>query len=196
LLGLFPLSASAEGGECTVNVLISADATNVKVGESVILTASSIKKGSSYEVNWDGAVDQGTVLDTTNGTYISTAEFSADTPGVYQVEYSIILQAGKSDKCFGGKAVKIITVSGEEKSIVGADIKDLLISPVVRKDGSEIYSAFGTSHVLWSDNTSKPYGAVYFYFQENEYSKNIDVTFNIDGKAYCYTVTVTRPDIN
>jgi len=194
LLGLFPLTVSAEEKDCIVDVAIFADTTNVKIGESVTLKAVSVKQGSSYQVNWNGARDQGTILDNAGDTYVSTAGFSSDKPGTYKVEYSILMKAGNSDKCFWGKAVETITVYEEKKTVVGADIKKLTITPAVKSDGSTIYSALGTTYVLWSDGTSEPYGTVYFFFQENEYSKNIDVVFNIDGQIYKYAVTVIRTE--
>lgn len=196
LLSWFPVVVSAEEGKCSVDVKITSDTTNIKVGESIILTATSIKQGSSYQVNWDGAEDQGTILNTVSGEYVSVAVFSADKPGTYKVEYSIVMQAGNSGTYFKGKVVETINVYEEDKKVIGAEIRDLTITPVIGTDGITAYSALGTTYVLWSDNTSDPYGTVYFYFQENEYSKTVDVTFNMERQVYTYSVLVTRPDIS
>lgn len=186
------ISVSAKPIEQNIDVTLSATAEEIKVGETVALTAVSLKHGSSFEVLWLGAEDKGTILDTASGNYISTAVFTADKPGVYTLEYKIIMRAGKSNTYFTGSAVHIINIINPV-TVAGAEIKNLAIRPVTRSDGSiAAYSAIGDVYILWSDNTGTLYNRMFFFFGPNETVKNVNVTFNIDGITYTYTVPVER----
>lgn len=124
--------------------------------------------------------------------YISKAVFTAEKPGIYNISYNIDMLAGESSIVFSGKAERTIEVINPI-TVVGADIRNLVIEPIYKGDGSiSAYSASGTVYALWSDNTTTPYGSMFFFFGPDETRKNLNITLLINGKQYIYTVTVNR----
>ena len=192
LLAGIPVYTYAGALEKAVNVEISASAECVRLGETVVLTAVAEKHGSSYADMWEGAVKKDTVFGADTEAYVSTAEFTADRPGIYTIIYSISMNAGQSETAFSGTATCMVEVVNPV-TVTGADIRNLSISRITRSDGSTYgYSAMGDVYVLWSDGTAAPYSTIGFFFGAEETSKIIPVTLNIAGKTYRYTVAVTR----
>lgn len=182
----------AEPASKEVPAQLTASANDVTIGETVHLTATSVKHGSSYEVIWSGAEDKGTLLDTSLCTYVSAAVFTAEKPGIYTVEYKIVMSAGKSNRRFIGTAVQTINVTAPI-TVTGAEIRIASLRKITRPDGSvSLYSAAGDIFTVWNDNSKTYYGRIFFFYGPNEVSKNIDVTLNIEGKVYKYTVAVAR----
>lgn len=187
------LSASSAAGLSVLTATeLSTPAVTIKAGESVILTAVSLKHGSAYEDMWSGASALGTVLDEESESYISSAVFTAGEPGIYTVTYDIQMKAGKSDVLFAGNASKTIEVTGSAV-VTGAEIRGLVVTPIKNSQGDIVsYLACGYTYILYSDGTSKEYGFISFYFGVNETEKDISVTVYEDGKYYTYTVRVSR----
>lgn len=175
-----------------VEVILSDAPEVVKVGDKVELTATTKKQGSAYNDNWSNAVASTTVYDAATGTYISKAEFSAEKPGTYTISYCIDMTAGISGTGFRGMVVKTITVINPV-TLIGADIRDMVITPVYKADGSLlVYSVSGKVYALWSDQTATPYSSLFFNFGPNETEKNVDVTITDNGIQYNFVVTVYR----
>lgn len=173
-------------------VILSTSAEIVNVGETVELNALTLKRGSSYTVEWNGAEDTGTVLDKDTGNYVSTAIFKADKPGIYTVTYKIQMNTGNTNTFFEGTAFTTIEVRNPV-TVVGADIRDLVIKPLLKPEGTVSgYLVQGNTYIVWSNNTSTLYGTVSFFMGTYEISKDIYVMFNVEGKQYTYNVTVTR----
>ncbi len=187
-----PVTTSAKPTEKEVDVTLTSSALSIQTGQSIILSAVTKKHGSTYEVFWFGAHDRGTQLSETNDSYISTAVFNADKPGIYTIRYSIIMEAGKSDRKFTGTAICTVNVS-EPITVTGAEVRNLTFRPLTRPDGSiYAYSAMGDIYTVWSNNTSSLYGRTFFIFSSNETVKDVDVTLYIEDKHYRFTVTVSR----
>lgn len=183
---------SAASGQKNIEAILYDTPDVVKVGETVFLTATTEKHGSCYNDNWSNAVKSFTILDNDTDTYISKAAFIAEKPGIYNISYSIDMSAGKSDVAFSGKVERTIIVTNPV-ILAGADIRDLIIKPVYKSDGSiSVYSAFGRVYALWSDHTATPYSSIFFYFGPNETEKNTSVTISSNGIQYKYVVTVRR----
>ena len=186
------LGVSAASDPKDIEVILSDTATVAKIGETINLTATAPKHGSYYTDNWDNAVKCVTEFDSITETYISRAFFTAEKPGIYHISYTITMTAGDSDTTFSKTVERTIEVI-DPHTVIGADLRDLEITPIYKADGSiSVYSAYGTIYALWSDNTSTLNGSLYFFFSPNETTKNIDVTLNINGKLYTYMVNATR----
>jgi hypothetical protein len=186
------LPASAAPLEETANVVITATSLKVNVGESVDLCAVVEKKGSDYYDSWSGAGKIDTFFDTETESYKSTATFKTDKAGIYIVKYTIIMEAGKSGTIFVSEGTCTIEVIGN-KSVIGAEIRNLTVKPVYRSDGSiSMYSASGNIYALWSNNTSTLYSSVFFNFGINETSKSIGVTIVASEIKNTYTLIVYR----
>lgn len=190
-----PLTVIADTAatEKEVDVALASDFEIVKAGETINFSAVTVKHGSDYLDEWQGAEMVSTYFDDLTDNYVSEAIFKADKPGVYTIAYAITMQAGKSDTVFLGKAEKTIEVI-PSKEIIGAEIRNLVVTEMLRPDGSiSGYLAQGSIFAIWSDGTEAAKGTVFFVFGKDETSKNVSVSFSEEGHVYEYTVTVQRP---
>jgi hypothetical protein len=186
------LGVSAASDLKDIEVILSDTATVAKIGETIDLTATTTKHGSSYIDSWNNAVKSTTVFDSITETYISKAFFTAVKPGVYPISYTITMTAGDSNTTFSKTVERTIEVI-DPRTVIGAELRDIEITPIYNEDGSvSVYSAYGTIYALWSDATSTPNGSLYFFFSPEETTKNLDLTLNIDNTLYTYNVNVTR----
>lgn len=175
-----------------VNVILSETPAVVNVGETIEMTAVTTKHGSCYYDSWGNAVKVSTVYDLGTNAYISKALFTAEKPGSYNISYTIKMTSGNSDTVFYKTVERQVEVI-DTVTVVGALIKDLTVTPLYNADDTiSAYKAYGTVHVLWSDNTTTPNGSLYFFFGPEETSKDIEVTLYVDGIQYKYIVTVNR----
>jgi hypothetical protein len=192
LLFCSSVGVAADSNLKDIEVILSEIPTVAKIGEIIDLTATTQKHGSTYTDTWDNAVKSATVYDITTGTYISKALFTAEKSGIYTISYTINMTSGNSDTVFLKKVERTIEVI-DTTTVIGAAIKDLKITPIFNTDGSiSAYSAYATTHALWSNNTTTPNGSVYFFFAPEETTKDIVVTLNVNGQQYNYTITVNR----
>jgi hypothetical protein len=188
----FTIGVSADSDVKDIQVILSETAAVVNIGDIIPLTATTSKHGSTYSDNWGNAVKSVTEYDPITASYISKGVFTAENPGIHTISYTIIMVAGDSDTVFSKTVVRTIEVI-DPRTVIGADIRDLQITPIYAADGSiSVYKAYGTIYALWSDDTVTQKGSIYFFFNPSETTKNIDVTFTMDGKLYAYTVTVNR----
>lgn len=186
------ISVSADTDPKNIEVILSNTVTVAKLGETIDLTATTPKHGSSYTDNWANAVKIATEFDPITETYNSKALFTSEKPGIYNISYTITMTAGDSITTFSKTVERTIEVI-DPHTVIGADLRDLEITPIYNEDGSiSVYSAYGTIYALWSDNTATINGSLYFFFGADETTKNIDVSLNINGKLYTYMVNVTR----
>ncbi len=201
LLISFPMGVFAASGPKDMEVMLSDTPTAIKVGETIEFTAISGKQGSSYIDDWYNAEEISTAFSSETETYISKAKFTAEKPGIYNIRYTIQMTAGNSSTAFYKvveRTIEVIEVievvdSIEVVTVIGALISDLTVKPIYKADGSiSAYSASASTCILWSDNTSTPYGSIYFNFGPDEISKDVRVTLNVKGIVYNYYVPVTR----
>ena len=91
---------------------VYANSYRLAEGETVTLTASVLKTGSSVSYSWnvDGVNLESVVLETgnelvvdENGYYISTITFTADKKGTYNFTFDVNMVAGKSHVNWYGK---------------------------------------------------------------------------------------------
>ncbi len=177
----------------TVDIAVTSAVEEITTGETILLTAITPRHGSSAADTWIGATAKDIYYDEQTQSYISTAEFTAETPGEYTIIYNIVMNAGKSGNMFTGTATKTIKVTNSAVTLTGAAISNVSIIPVIRPDGSiSGYSASGSLYALWSDDTSTLYGSIFFFFGPDEFEKNVTVTLYVDGKTYKYNVLVSR----
>lgn len=192
LMMSLPAATWAGSGPKEAEVTLSDVPSSLNVGETIEITATSVKQGSGYTDGWVNAAPVSSGFDPETGTYLSKAAFTAEKPGVYQIRYWIRMTAGNSNTAFEREVERTIEVTGQT-TVVGAAVRNLSTSPVYRQDGSiSAYSAAGRIYILWSDGSATPGGAVYFYFGSDEISKTIRVSFYQNGNTYIYPVTVTR----
>ncbi|WP_312832617.1 hypothetical protein [Sedimentibacter saalensis] len=166
----------------TVDVLLDASSTTIKVGQVVTLTATTDKQGSSYIDSWDEAEKIDTIHDTETETYVSTAKFTGITPGTYTITYEITMSSGKSDVTFNGvKSVEITVV--QDSKIKGAAIYNVKVIPTYNPNGHLTgYDAEGDLYAVWDNGDETYYGKVEFNFSPNQESRNYDVI--IEGVTY------------
>ncbi|WHH61078.1 hypothetical protein [Petroclostridium sp. X23] len=195
IMAMLNLSTSVMAGTLfkEVEVTLSPADTVIEVGETMVLTASTQKKGSSYFDGWEGAVEGDTILDNATGNYISSAVFTAVQPGTYTITYSIGMDAGNNTDKFIGTATQVVTVADTAPVITGVEVRNLTVDEVRDANDRIIgYNVFGKAYILWSDSTEVEYAVIYLYFNADEVSKDIDITVDADGQSYTYTVTVVR----
>ncbi|TWH83636.1 hypothetical protein [Sedimentibacter saalensis] len=166
----------------TVDVLLDASSTTIKVGQVVTLTAITDKQGSGYIDSWDEAEKIDTIHDTEAETYVSTAKFTGITPGTYTITYEITMSSGKSDVTFNGvKSVEITVV--QDSKIKGAAIYNVKVTPTYNPNGHLTgYDAEGDLYAVWDNGDETYYGKVEFNFSPNQESRNYDVI--IEGVTY------------
>lgn len=163
-----------------------------KVGETISLTASTVKKGSVYVDYWVGANPEKTIKDDVTERYISTAKFTAQEPGQYTITYRIEMQAGKSDVFFEGFASQIIEVV-DEVTVAGIEIRDVVFTDVIGPDGTIVgCNILGNLCILWSNGTVDVYGTVCSYMGADETEKTVSGIVTVEGQQYPYTVVITR----
>ncbi len=166
---------------------LETSALQVRVGETVTLTATTLKEGSSYIDSWDGAVKVSTILNN-EGNYISSATFSATAPGAYTITYNIKMTAGRSGVTFEGNKTVTITVVNPAV-IVGAKVDNVLAIPVTNPKGNITgYDATGDLYAVYSDNTEEYIDTISFHFSSTQTTRNISVEI----EEVTYVVSVTR----
>ncbi len=173
----------------TIDVELSGTTDFVNVGDSIVLTAETGRHGSSYVDQWEGAQKENSFFN--KGKYLSTATFYAETPGTFEVTYTITMSAGNSKIMFTGEETKLIEVI---HPVIGADIRDLVFTPVTDSDGTLVgYSVRGSTFKIWSNGDETRYGSIILFFEPDEISRSVNVTFRIDGQTISYEVLITRP---
>lgn len=193
LLFLTPLSTLAASAPKPLEATITSSASTVAVGENVIITATTVKRGSECQDTWNNAIKQETVLDQETGCYVATAWFEASQPGTYVIEYEISETAGNSAVKFEAQASITIIVEGQEKKVIGAEIRNITFTPLPSGDVDACsYSGEGQVYALYSDNTAAAKGVVFFVFGPEETSKIITVKFKDNGIYYSFPVMVSR----
>lgn len=102
-------SAFADSLPQAVGVSVAPIVTGVQVGQTLEVTATTLKHGSAYTDSWAGATKASTEL-SSDGYYVSKATFTAGSPGTHNVTYKITMVAGKSDVSWEGTGTTTITV--------------------------------------------------------------------------------------
>lgn len=77
-------TAVAGGSPKVSSVSVEPTAGLVKAGDTLYITARTLKQGSSFTDRWTGATKVSTVL-TGEGDYVSTATFSVTPEGEYAI---------------------------------------------------------------------------------------------------------------
>lgn len=177
-----------------VEVKLTAQKLSVDIGESVELTAVTPKCGSAFTEEWSGAKRSYNEKDDFKEEYLSKAVFMEEKAGIYTVKYNIFMEAGKSNKVFMGEAsIDIEVKEAESISVKGAKIDNLIIKEITNQySGNVYYAAQGNTYIVWSDNSLTPYSTIFFVFQQNEFSKDVNVSFTVNSEKYDFLVNVTR----
>ncbi len=172
------------------NLYVSAE--QVKVGETITLTAKTLKKGSNYTEEWDGALLSKSYLDESTGNYISEATFTPNQTGTYTITYTAKMYAGKSKTEFISNASITVAVISDVKEVIGLEVRDITANPNIAADGTiKGYYVLGKLYVLMNDNTSISYGTVGYYFLPNEEFREVNITVNINDMKYTFPVTIS-----
>ena len=194
LLLSFPVAVLAETLSKEAEVSISNITDIINVGETIELSAVTVKQGSYYEDKWNGATAVDTVFNEDTDEYISKAVFYADKPGTYVINYEIKMSAGNSSRSFTGtveKTIKVINCM----TVQGADIRNIVFNEVTDTDGNiSGYSVNGITYILWRDGSATPYGSISFFMRADEISRDVRVSFTVDGVNYLYVVTIDRSE--
>ncbi len=194
LLLSFPVAVLAETLSKEAEVSVSNIPDIINIGEIIELSAVTVKQGSYYEDKWNGAVAVDTVFNGDRDEYISKAVFYADKPGTYVIKYEIKMRAGNSNIYFTGTVEKTVIVINS-MAVEGADIRNIVFNEVTDSDGNiSGYSVKGITYILWSDGSATPYGSISFFMSADEISRDVRVSFNVDGVNYSYVVTIDRSE--
>ncbi|MCX7773561.1 MAG: hypothetical protein N2376_10675 [Clostridia bacterium] len=164
----------------------------IKLGETIELTATALKMGSGFKDAWTNAQKLETTYDTGTGCYRARAEFKPTKPGSYEISYSITLNRGKSGKSFSGTLTKTIVVT-DEKKVTGADIRDVELIPGNGGGSAVGYTVIGYAYALLSDGTALPLDEmITFYMDAQETDRDIPVSFTYNEQEYNFTVHYVR----
>ncbi len=182
--------------EKDVDVDISADITKVNVGDTVQLRANTIKHGSDYTDNWVDATKVSTAFDSVYGEYISTAIYTAESPGTYTITYSINMSSGANTSKFSGSNSITIEVV-DPVTVIGAELRNIKSATLINSDGSiRGYVGSGEVYALYSNGTSKntgitiTYTLTYTEAHETDPEKMVkrNVGFTLDGVYHTFPV--------
>jgi len=177
LVGI-PAGSFAEPSAKDAGVSLISSAATVKPGETVTLTAVTLKQGSAYTDEWIGATKITTVL-TEDGYYVSTAEISPEV--TVTVQYKITMTAGNCGTSFIGQAETVISAT-KPAEVVGIEVKNIRPEPEI----PGFYK--GDVYVVFSDGNLNEYGVVYFGLREGQITKVFYVSVN--GTRYTYTLNL------
>jgi hypothetical protein len=189
----FIIGVAADSEPKDIQVILSEIPTVVNLGGAVEITATAPKHGSSFVDSWEGAEKVFTEFNPAEENYTSKAVFKPVKAGTYVISYSITMTSGGSATIFSKKVERTIEVVNPI-TVVGATAKNLNLSPIYNVNGEILYyRACGQVYALWSDNSEIPTGSsVYFFFGPDETSKDVNVTFSVEGKQYNYTIIINR----
>lgn len=175
------VNAFASSPPKNVEVSITSSLSAVRVGETVTLTAVTLKHGSEYKDEWVGATKVSTVL-TEDGYYVSTARITVQDDVL--VQYNIIMNAGNNVSFAGATSISV--EADQPVDIVGAEIKN--VTPVPGITG--FYT--GYLFIIFSDGTLAEYGSIYFGLGETQTSKTLYIPVSVSGLQYDFAVEVSR----
>ncbi|MCX7748767.1 MAG: hypothetical protein N2645_18055 [Clostridia bacterium] len=188
----FSIQVSAQQIQKDNIVLLEEDKVQIKVGETITLSAESFKQGSSYADEWLGAAKTATFFDQESGYYKSTARFTAKEAGIYKVTYKMVMYSGKSNVAFTKIVYKMVEVLNPV-TVQGAVAKNVVFHEIKKPDGRVSgYIAVGEVYILWSDDTLSPYSSICLFFTSSETTKEIQVEIDINKNSVSYPITVSR----
>jgi hypothetical protein len=191
LILLNPIQVLASSLPKITESTLSASVDQVKVGETITLTAETLKQGSDFSNQWNGAIASKTYLDETTGNYVSEAKFTPNQAGTYTISYTIDMYTGNDEIKFTSSVSKSVEVISDAKEVIGLEVKNIKIYPITYPDGTIWYSILGKVYVLWNDNTSTFNRTVGYFFMPNEKSRVVNITVNLDNKEYTFPVTIS-----
>lgn len=192
VITLTPVSAFARQQDKVVDVEMSIIPDEIELGESIEFTAFTDKHGSSFQDEWVNAEKVGTVFDTETSRYISIAEFKPTEPGIYEISYIISMRSGKNGTTFRGTNYKTVIVTSF-KTITGAEVRDILQTPVIRSGKIIGYSLIGNLYALWSDGSATPLDQVInTVLTVSDYEKEVPVFFEVNNESYEFMVKFSR----
>lgn len=164
----------------------------VKVGETITLTAETLKQGLGYIEEWDGAMVSKSYLDESTGNYVSVAKFTPNQAGTYTITYTVKMYTGNNKVKFISSASKTVEVISDVKEVIGLEVRNVNAYPYTSADGTlKGYSVLGELYVLWNDNTSTSDGTVGYFFLPSEKSREVSITVTINSKEYTFPVTIS-----
>lgn len=204
---------SAQPKEADVELKITQLVEVIKEGETVDLEAVTQKKGSSYKVDWSveglnadgtpyGAEEEAYVLkegvtsleslpvegsEEVVGTYVSTATFTGNKVGSYQITATIVMNAGKSHVSWTGSDSEDIKVEAAVK-VIGLVAKTTASQAEYNKQGKvtgynvtyDLYVQYDNgSEVLLTQGATTNLGAS---------GNSKDVKVDYEGTTYSVTV--------
>lgn len=192
LFVLLPVAVYASDAEKAVPVELSVIPDEISLGESITVKATVEKHGSSFRVNWINAQEVSTEYDEITGQYLSTAEFTPNEAGTFEIIYKMDMEAGNSGVLFSGMARKTVIVT-DTKTVIGAEIKNITQSPVMNGEIITSYRVTGQAYAIWSDGTETDLNqAVFLFFKPDELQKEVLISFSLEGKAHQFKASVVR----
>jgi hypothetical protein len=172
------------------NLLASAD--QVKVGQTVNLTAKTLKQGSGYIEEWNGAQLSKSYFDESTDYYVSESIFTPNQPGTYTITYTVRMYTGNSEVKFISSISKTVEVISDVKEVIGLEVRNVNAYPNTSTDGTlRGYSVLGELFVLWNDNTSTSNETVAYFFLPNEQSRLVNMSVSINNKEYTFPVMIS-----
>lgn len=192
VFALIPVTAYASETANVVPVELSVVPDEISLGESITVTATIAKHGSSFLDSWTNAQKVSTEYNGETGQYLSTAEFRPTEAGSYEIAYRIDMASGKSGVLFTGTVKKTVIVKGT-KTVIGAEIKNSTQSPIMNTGVITSYMVTGQVYAIWSDGTETCLNkSVFVFFNPYEYQKELLVNFILEGQTYQFKACISR----
>lgn len=150
----------------------------VEQGAEVDFKAVTLKQGSSMTDEWKGAVSTPTVLNTETGNYeaAATLDTTGMSVGEHEVEYSIVMAAGKSQVTFSGNKKTSVVVVDTQVSV--KKIKITVIEATTKNGKNFQYTA--TAEAELSDGTSLALENIEFTYNTTSAKTSEVVPVNVD----------------
>lgn len=155
----------------------------VNQGDLVNFAANTVKQGSSYDDNWKvNGVDlaHSTALNTLTSNYESSASLDTSSAGEFEIEYSIVMLAGKSSVTFVGGKKTNVTVVEPTVSVKKITIKVKTVVPRLSSGSRPAvtgFDAIADANVVFSDGSTDVIEDINIDY--NKFSKDSTVTLQV-----------------
>lgn len=206
MIFMFGLAANSFAGTATKSANVSlwingtevtdeSAVVEVDKGDTVNLSAITAKQGSSYTDDWKvngSANTYSTTLNTSTGNYESATALNTATAGEFEIEYSIVMLAGKSSVTFAGGKKTNVTVVESTVSVKKITIKVKSVEARYASGNGNLngYEATADGTIELTDGNTDDIDDFSFNYNKFANDKNIEIKVIIDGVTSTYELEI------
>lgn len=167
----------------------------VDEGDTVNLSAVTVKQGSSFEDDWEingSSVSHTTSLNTSTGNYESGTSLNTSAAGEFDIEYSIVMLAGKSSVTFVGGKKTTVTVVEPTVSVKKITIKVKSVEARYASGSGNLtgYEATADATIELSDGTTDVIEDIEFNYNKHMNDAEVQLEITVDGTAKTFVLEV------